>query len=263
MRYWRRKLGLYRTTITDNPRNREQRTADVRPAWSHLIRADNHLDRTGRWPTASILESSGETGGRVDSALREGSRGLPAGGSLARLLAARRVRRNPAAETRLTAGQLLAWAGDHHRRTGRWPRARDGPIADAPGETWRAVAQAFQNGGRGLRAGRRWPGWCGSAGRGSEAVGRPVHRPGVHRPLARRRPDGSGQGVTPHSGRIDPTWTNTLSWTNQRPSDGSACGAFSSGGFGRILPSSRPWTNSPGPSPVPIAARPRTGADHS
>ena len=38
---------------------------------------------------------------------------------------------------KLTAGQILAWADGHHRRAGRWPRATDGPIADAPGETWR------------------------------------------------------------------------------------------------------------------------------
>src|SRR5262249_55019273 len=38
----------------------------------------------------------------------------------------------------LSIAQILTWADAHFQRTGRWPAARSGPIADAPGETWPA-----------------------------------------------------------------------------------------------------------------------------
>src|SRR5438094_729721 len=49
--------------------------------------------------------------------------------------------------------QILAWADAHHARTGRWPTAEAGPIADAPGETWNALDKALKKGGRGLPGG--------------------------------------------------------------------------------------------------------------
>jgi hypothetical protein len=48
-------------------------------------------------------------------------------------------------------------ADAHHRRTGRWPSARSGPIPEAPGETWGMVAAALPAGGRGLPAGQSLP----------------------------------------------------------------------------------------------------------
>jgi hypothetical protein len=53
----------------------------------------------------------------------------------------------------LTVAQILAWADDHFRRTGRWPKYQDGPIAVAPGETWNAVDTALFSGIRGLPGG--------------------------------------------------------------------------------------------------------------
>jgi hypothetical protein len=50
----------------------------------------------------------------------------------------------------LTIEQVLAWADDHHARTGRWPHHKSGPIPDSDGDTWRAVDMAFAQGGRGL-----------------------------------------------------------------------------------------------------------------
>jgi hypothetical protein len=35
----------------------------------------------------------------------------------------------------LTDELILAWAGAHKARTGRWPTAASGPVAGAPGET--------------------------------------------------------------------------------------------------------------------------------
>jgi hypothetical protein len=53
----------------------------------------------------------------------------------------------------LTVEQILAWADAHHARTGRWPGAHSGPIADAPGETWGKIEGALYDGYRGLPGG--------------------------------------------------------------------------------------------------------------
>jgi hypothetical protein len=46
--------------------------------------------------------------------------------------------------------QILAWADAHFDLTGEWPKALSGPVADAPGETWRATDNALRKGHRGL-----------------------------------------------------------------------------------------------------------------
>jgi hypothetical protein len=53
----------------------------------------------------------------------------------------------------LTVGQILAWADDHHARTGRWPRQGSGTVAAAPGETWSAIHAALCHGKRCLPGG--------------------------------------------------------------------------------------------------------------
>jgi hypothetical protein len=121
-----------------------------------LAWADAHRRRTGAWPTGTsgpVQGAPGETWKGADEALRHGHRGLPGGSSLARLLAARRGVRNRATLPRLTCAQVLAWGRAHFRRTGRWPTRTSGPIAEAPGETWRGVELALQHGYRGLPGG--------------------------------------------------------------------------------------------------------------
>src|SRR5262249_52267472 len=86
-----------------------------------------------------------------DQALRTGQRGLTGGLSLARLLAEQRGVRSRHYAPLLRRRGILIWARAHYRRTGAWPTARAGPIADAPGETWRAVDEALRGGQRGLR----------------------------------------------------------------------------------------------------------------
>ena len=118
--------------------------------------ADAWHARTGAWPagrSGPIPEAPGETWMAVDMALGKGLRGLPGGSTLAQLIAAERQVRNHASIPLLTEADILAWADAHHARTGRWPTAECGPIADAPGETWMAVNQALKKGGRGLRGG--------------------------------------------------------------------------------------------------------------
>jgi hypothetical protein len=71
------------------------RRARTRAAVPHLsielilVWADAHHRRRGRWPrrdSGPIPEAPGETWSAVETALREGSRGLPAGSSLYALL---------------------------------------------------------------------------------------------------------------------------------------------------------------------------------
>lgn len=130
---------------------RPRLTTDQVLAW-----ADEHHARTGAWPgrkSGPVGGAAGETWAAVDAALSRGSRGLPPGGSLAQLLAESRGVRNPAALPRLTTRTILAWADEHHARTGDWPTAGSGPVADAAGEVWSAVETALSMGCRGLPGG--------------------------------------------------------------------------------------------------------------
>jgi hypothetical protein len=121
-----------------------------------LAWADAHHRRTGKWPTqlsGSIPESPADTWMAVDMALRAGNRGLRRGSSLARLLAARRGRRNHVDLPPLSKKKILAWAHQHHARTRRWPTRHSGPVVDAPGERWDLINNALYAGYRGLAGG--------------------------------------------------------------------------------------------------------------
>jgi hypothetical protein len=122
-----------------------------------LLWADAHYRRTGRWPRSTsgpILCSGGETWAKVDNALKQGNRGLPAGQSLSHLLAEQRGVRQGSQRPPLAISQILRWADAHYARTGRWPHPRlRGPIPEAPGESWRAIHCALRAGWRGLPGG--------------------------------------------------------------------------------------------------------------
>jgi hypothetical protein len=121
-----------------------------------LAWADAHHRRTGQWPGAvpvPVADALGETWAGLNTALRNGRRGLPGGSSLARLLAEQRGVRNPMELPRLTVRQVRVWARAHRRCTGEWPTRRSGRVAEAPGETWSAIDAALGDGCRGLPAG--------------------------------------------------------------------------------------------------------------
>ncbi len=121
-----------------------------------LTWADAHFRRTGRWPSVNsgpIEGAPGETWTAVAVALTQGRRGLPGGSSLARLLAEKRGRRNRLDPPKLTVKQILRWADAHFRRTGRWPIAISGPIAEAADENWAGIEGALIFGRRGLPGG--------------------------------------------------------------------------------------------------------------
>lgn len=120
-----------------------------------LTWADAFHWRTGCWPTMNsgpIDEAPGETWSSVNTALTFGRRGLPLS-TLAKLLADKRGVRHLRQLPALAIKQILRWADEYHRRTGRWPNRESGPIEEAPGETWSVVASALDSGGRGLAIG--------------------------------------------------------------------------------------------------------------
>jgi hypothetical protein len=122
-------------------------TVEVILAW-----ADAFHTEAGGWPTqgSGAIPGTRETWGGVDGALRRGLRGLPGGASLARLLDQQRGVPNPADRPALTVALIRRWARLHRRRTGPWPSAYSGAVADAPGAHWSALNTALK---RGCRAG--------------------------------------------------------------------------------------------------------------
>jgi hypothetical protein len=121
-----------------------------------LTWADDYRARTGTWPEPSsgrVRNSDSDTWAAINLALYRGGRGLPGGSSLVRLLALARGRRNRRQLPSLNAKDVLAWADAHRARTGKWPGAHSGPIAEAPGETWAAINAALASRRRGLVTG--------------------------------------------------------------------------------------------------------------
>ena len=142
---------LFERRDVRNPQALPPLTAEQILAW-----ADAFHQQAGKWPTensGAIPDSGGETWHGVDTALRKGTRGLPGGSSLPRLLADERAVRNKTNLPDLTVPTILSWADEHFRRTGDWPTVRSGPIHAAPGETWAGVDAALTRGKRGLPGG--------------------------------------------------------------------------------------------------------------
>jgi hypothetical protein len=120
--------------------------------------ADAYHRRTGKWPTVSagrIPESPSprETWSCINGALHAGARGLPGGGSLARVLFDHRGATPHLYEPRLTIKMILDWADEHHRRTGKWPNWGSGRIHGTERETWANIHSALEKGARGLPGG--------------------------------------------------------------------------------------------------------------
>jgi hypothetical protein len=92
------------------------------------------------------------TWGNVNNALILGSRGLPGGSCLKRLLVARRATGPEPRAWRpaLTLEQIWKWAQAFHDRHGDWPASTSGPIAGSTGDTWATVQGALARGCRGL-----------------------------------------------------------------------------------------------------------------
>jgi hypothetical protein len=143
-------------SVAGPKRRRKRPTLTIRQI---LEWADKHKARTGDWPTASsgpVHESPDDTWRAVHAALRSGCRGLPRGGSLARLLEKYRGRplgqgklRRPLSDT-----LVLKWADTYHREHDRWPSLNSGQIEEAPELSWKRVNFALRLGLYGLRGDR-------------------------------------------------------------------------------------------------------------
>src|SRR5262245_12430504 len=113
-----------------------------------LMWCDDHHTRTGNWPNQNagdVLMTVCENWQAIDMALRHGSRGLPGGSSLAKLLARCRGYRNKKGLPRLTEGVIAALADIHHWWTGEWPTRDSGKVSASPvpGETWARLNDAL------------------------------------------------------------------------------------------------------------------------
>ena len=112
---------------------------------------DEHKATTGDWPKSNsgIVTGADETWAGIDSSLKGGRRGLPAGSSLANLLAIHRKVRNIQALPPLTVEQILVWADAHNEATGEWPNQKSGKVPDTD-ETWERIDRSLRRGLRGL-----------------------------------------------------------------------------------------------------------------
>lgn len=130
---------------------RPQFTIPMILAW-----ADDHRERTGKWPkysSGTVQATLGETWRMVDNALIYGLRGLAGKSSLAKLLAQHRDVRNVHDLPPLSQEQILAWADSHEAATGSWPNLNSGEVMQARGETWCNIDAALRSGGRSLTGG--------------------------------------------------------------------------------------------------------------
>jgi hypothetical protein len=114
--------------------------------------ADAYHETTGEWPTYAtgiIPGTPGVTWNLIRESLLSGCHGLPAGLTLNKLLKKRRGVLHGNYRP-LTVEEVLTWADNHHRKTGRWPKSNSGPVLDARAETWRRIDNALSIGIRGL-----------------------------------------------------------------------------------------------------------------
>ena len=84
--------------------------------------------RTGRWPSVRSGQIPGQDGltwRTVNEVLRSGRAGRPAGTNLSLL---RRVGPESAEALPLTVQEILEWADDHHKQTGKWPASTSGRV---------------------------------------------------------------------------------------------------------------------------------------
>lgn len=122
---------------------------------SHIVSWNK---RTGEWPriNSGPVPGTKDTWMKFHSALSEGLRGLPRGGSLGVLViqvSGERHPRNTKNAPMLTIEKIAEWATSWNLRTDGWPKADSGKIPDSGGESWDGVNWALRKGRRGLPGG--------------------------------------------------------------------------------------------------------------
>lgn len=140
-------------------KHRGKRNRKALPKYSsaQILRwADAHRKATGKWPNrndGAIDGAPGETWRAVEAALNHGTRGMPGGSSIARLLQDRRSVKNRKRLPRVSIRKILSWADAHHTSTGKWPTMDSGIINGTRDETWNGINHVLKRGRRGLRGG--------------------------------------------------------------------------------------------------------------
>jgi hypothetical protein len=137
-----------------------------------LAWADQEHAETAKLPTlysGPIRSAPGETWHAIDSAFRQGGRGLGPGSSLAILLADHRNVRNFWTRPAFTIPSILGWIDAYRAETGRWPTQTSGRVKQAPGEHWRIIDTVARLGVRSrmlfggeaavCEVAPRWPGY--------------------------------------------------------------------------------------------------------
>jgi len=122
--------------------------------------ADTHRAQHGKWPheeSGPIAGANGETWRDVNRALKQGTRGLPGGSSLRKLIGERRGADKPVDHPRLSIQQILDWADAFHDRTGTWPVIASGAVGPTSEETWQKVDRGLRRGSHGLPGGMSLP----------------------------------------------------------------------------------------------------------
>ena len=140
---------------------RRRRTGPVHLTVAQILAwADEHAQRTGRWPTvrSGEIENSGRmTWDGVDNALsrgRAGRRGGLQGGlrgsrSLAQLLARHRGKTPNRTLLGPSTDEILKWADAFHARHRRWPRKVDPRVAGMKW-SWTAINHMIRRNGCGI-----------------------------------------------------------------------------------------------------------------
>ncbi len=131
-----------------------------------LAWADAFYARHGTWPVShknvsperrAIPESRRDTWSNVNQALTQGTRSLPGGSSLARLLQQERGKHHRLRQVSFTEELILEWADAYFARYGEWPvshrKAQRITIPESPRDTWTQVNHALTRGDRGLPGG--------------------------------------------------------------------------------------------------------------
>lgn len=116
--------------------------------------ADEHKRLTGNWPDQSsgTVRSAAETWRGINVALNKGQRGLPGGSSIRLLLHEHRGVPHLRHQSRLTVSQILRWADEFYRTTGRWPKnLRTTDVIPGTDDSWATLDAALRSGRRGLR----------------------------------------------------------------------------------------------------------------
>ena len=116
---------------------------------------EQYKARCGKWPivmSGSIPSTDGDTWAAINEALVHGRRGLPGGSSLAKLLTKHFGPAYRPTAARLSEKQILLWAREHYRTTGKWPTAKSGPCKPAR-ISWALIDRCLRRGEQELPGG--------------------------------------------------------------------------------------------------------------